>query len=267
MVTATNCSGSVTSSGTPPIEKATQPAPAAPTMLSRTSTSITLTTVTGCQYSRDGGVSWHSSPEFTGLTPNTSYTFTQRKAETATHKVSPASSSASFTTLTISVINITGVPTTAVVGTPLTLTGTVVPADATFQTIIWSVHDARTTGATITGGNILNKTAAGTVTVRTTIVDGTAVGVPYTKDFDITVSAATSVPELTPANPLKAWTNGQTLYISGIAEGKLWRVFGVSGQLIHQGIATSDLVTVPLNVQGVYIVQSEDWSVKVLLSN
>ena len=39
-----------------------------------------------------------------------------------------------------------GVPTTAKVGTPLTLTGTVVLADATYQTIVWSVQDARTAG-------------------------------------------------------------------------------------------------------------------------
>ena len=87
----------------------------------------------------------------------------------------------------VPVTNITGVPEMATAGTPLTLTGTVVPSNATNQTIVWSVQSAGTTGATITG-NTLNTTAAGTVTVRATIVNGASPTTPYTKDFSITVS-------------------------------------------------------------------------------
>jgi len=79
------------------------------------------------------------------------------------------------------------VPTTALAGTPLTLTGTVVPGNATYQTIVWSVYSAGTTGATITG-NTFNATGAGTAIVRATIANGTAPGTPYWKDFDIIVS-------------------------------------------------------------------------------
>ncbi|MCL2308457.1 MAG: hypothetical protein FWC38_09630, partial [Proteobacteria bacterium] len=68
----------------------------------------------------------------------------------------------------VAVTNITGVPTTATAGTPLALSGTVVPNNATNQTIAWSVQNAGTTGATIVG-NTLNTTAAGTVTVAATI--------------------------------------------------------------------------------------------------
>ncbi|MCL2070543.1 MAG: hypothetical protein FWH19_06125 [Treponema sp.] len=84
---------------------------------------------------------------------------------------------------------ITGVPTTATVGIPLTLISTVNPSNATNTTITWTVTTPGTTGATIAPGtNILNATAAGTATVRATIVDGTAVGMNYTQDFTITVS-------------------------------------------------------------------------------
>ncbi|MDR1380293.1 MAG: hypothetical protein LBJ47_02315, partial [Tannerella sp.] len=90
----------------------------------------------------------------------------------------------------IPVTNITGVPTAATAGAPLNLTGTVVPASATNQTIAWSVKTAGTTGATISGGSTLNTAAAGTVTVTATIANGRTASTPYTQDFSITVSAA-----------------------------------------------------------------------------
>jgi endo-1,4-beta-xylanase len=89
----------------------------------------------------------------------------------------------------VAVTNITGVPTTATAGTALTLTGTVNPATATNKTITWSVKDAGTTGASISGGNTLNTTGTGTVTVTASIANGLSYG-NYTQDFDITVLVA-----------------------------------------------------------------------------
>ncbi len=88
------------------------------------------------------------------------------------------------------VTGITGVATTATAETPLTLSGTVAPADATNQTIVWSVKSAGTTGATISGST-LSTTAAGTVTVTATIANGLTASSNYTQDFTITVDAAT----------------------------------------------------------------------------
>ena len=84
------------------------------------------------------------------------------------------------------VVGIADVPTAGTAGTPLILTGTVSPNDATYKNITWTVVNAGTTGATISG-NTLNTTAAGTVTVRATIVNGTAAGTNYTQDFYITI--------------------------------------------------------------------------------
>ncbi|MCL2290549.1 MAG: hypothetical protein FWC34_07600, partial [Bacteroidetes bacterium] len=89
----------------------------------------------------------------------------------------------------VPVTNITGVATTATVSLPLTLSGTVVPSDATNKTIAWSIQNVGTTGATLTG-NTLNTTAAGTVIVRATITNGAGTSTDYTKDFTITVSKA-----------------------------------------------------------------------------
>ncbi|WP_461256314.1 leucine-rich repeat protein [Treponema sp. R80B11-R83G3] len=82
----------------------------------------------------------------------------------------------------IRIVSIEGVPETGTAGTPLALTGTVRPAFASNTNIIWSVKDAGTTGASISG-NILNTAAVGKVTIRATVTDGKAEGKDYTQDF------------------------------------------------------------------------------------
>jgi hypothetical protein len=92
----------------------------------------------------------------------------------------------------VAVTDITGVPTTAVAGISLTLTGTVTPSNATNKTIVWTVKDAETTGAVISGNSLITVTA-GTVTVTAMVVNGSTVSSPYIKDFPIAVSASDPV--------------------------------------------------------------------------
>jgi len=73
------------------------------------------------------------------------------------------------------------------------LTSTVVPSNATNQTIAWSV----VSGSATVSGSTLNATAAGTVTVRATITDGTAQGTNYTQNFNITASGGTPATDYT----------------------------------------------------------------------
>jgi hypothetical protein len=75
----------------------------------------------------------------------------------------------------VPVTTITGLPSTATAGTPLTLTGTVEPLNATNRFIVWSVENPGTTAA------------AGTVVVLATVVNGGGSG-NYTHNFPITVS-------------------------------------------------------------------------------
>lgn len=88
----------------------------------------------------------------------------------------------------VAVTGITGVPTAATAYTDLTLTGTVAPANASNKTIVWSVKDAGTTGATISGST-LKTTAGGTASITATIKNGKAVGTHFTQDFTVTVTA------------------------------------------------------------------------------
>ena len=70
------------------------------------------------------------------------------------------------------------------VNVPLTLSGTVVPADATRRNIVWSIIYSGKTGATLSGNTITAK-AAGTVAVRVKITGGYASGKDFVKDFEI----------------------------------------------------------------------------------
>ncbi len=84
-------------------EKGDQAKPSAPTLDEKSYTSITLNTIAGGEYRRDGGA-WQDSPTFSGLSQGTQYSFTQRLKETATHNASPESDSASFTTIAIEIL-------------------------------------------------------------------------------------------------------------------------------------------------------------------
>ncbi|MDR3283896.1 MAG: hypothetical protein LBS97_01815 [Treponema sp.] len=91
----------------------------------------------------------------------------------------------------VAVTNITGAPSSVYVNTPLALTGTVVPANATNKTIVWSINPTGTTAANAElSGNSLTAGGDGTVKVIATIANGTALGTAYTQTIDVIVSAA-----------------------------------------------------------------------------
>ncbi|MCL1975720.1 MAG: hypothetical protein FWG61_06135 [Firmicutes bacterium] len=87
----------------------------------------------------------------------------------------------------VPVEDIIDVPEFLAIGTPLTLTGTVIPTDATFQDIIWSIKDDGGTGATLVG-DILNAVNEGYVTITATIINGKGLGIDFIKDFIIEVN-------------------------------------------------------------------------------
>jgi len=111
----------------------------------------------------------------------------------------------------VSVTAITGVPTGGITGTPIALSGSVEPANATNKTIAWSVKSPGTTGASISG-NTLTTTAAGTVAITATIANGQTASTPYTQDFYITI-ANTFVP-VTGITGVPSVASEGTLYLS-----------------------------------------------------
>jgi len=73
-------------------------APAAPTLQSKTSTSVTLTPNAEQEFSKDNGTTWQTSNVFTGLTPSTEYSFITRVKDDLNHEASPASAALTVTT-------------------------------------------------------------------------------------------------------------------------------------------------------------------------
>jgi len=84
-------------------------------------------------------------------------------------------------------------------------------------------------------------------------------GVPVTTDAQETTGSGEDLQ----ANPLTAYVQGGKLYVRGLTEGKPWSVYNASGMLVYRGIATSDEMTISLSALGLFIIQSENRTLKV----
>ncbi len=145
----------------------------APTVQSAKDDTVTLQAMAGYEYSRDGKT-WQSSPTFSGLTAGT-YTFYQRKAETADTAAGGASMATSVTvrgaTTTTTTITTTKTPTTtktttttkgtATTSTTATTTvpsatgsGTAKPTGTTASTVTSAVGSTPITSTTVTTGDV-----------------------------------------------------------------------------------------------------------------
>jgi len=155
-----------TATATVTVNKANQTAPAAPTMASRTSTSITLNACSGggCEYRRGSG-SWQTSTTFSGLTAGTSYSFTQKKVETTNYNESSVSSAASFSTSSKATPTCTCSPTTKTYGD-----GTYTIGFTTNSTGTKSYSSGTTSVATINSSTgLITIGNAGTSTITCTV--------------------------------------------------------------------------------------------------
>jgi len=160
----------------------------------------------------------------------------------------------------IPVTGITGVPTEATIGTPLELTGTVEPEDATNQTIVWSVQSAGTTGATISG-NMLNTTDIGTVIVMATIANGKAIDTNYTQPFTITVSAKVGIEQFM-SYKLQVYpnpTNGELRIDNGELKIDNAEIFDIYGKMQNTEIRSRKGNTIVMDISklasGVYFLR------------
>jgi len=139
------------------------------------------------------------------------------------------------TVVPVAVTNISGIPTTAQINTMLTLSGTVEPSNATNKTIVWSLIDAGTTHAVLSG-NTFFASAAGVAFLSATIKDGVAIGTDYEKQFTITVSTV-GIEQLTMNNEqLTIYPNPTTGQLIINCEDKgacpLVKVYNVVGQVV-----------------------------------
>jgi hypothetical protein len=76
---------------------------------------------------------------------------------------------------------------------------------------------------------------------------------------------STSINPTEISTPITVWVSNDVLHIKGLVHGEQYRIYTVSGTLVHHGIATSDIVRVE-NFQppktGIYILHTTTHSVK-----
>jgi hypothetical protein len=167
-------------------------------------------------------ISWVVKTPGAGVTSISGNTFTPTEAGSLVLTARIASGAAEGTPYTddftitinpafVAVTDINGIPSTrnAVTGTELNLNSgvTVVPANATNQSIVWSVKSAGTTGltnATVESG-VFNPGNAGTVTLTATIQNGAAQGQNVTKETTITIIKPVTGISGVPSNGTKGY--------------------------------------------------------------
>ena len=187
----------------------TYAAPSAPTLYYRTSDSVTLSYMEGCEYSKDG-TNWQSGTTFTGLTPNTTYTFYARKKASGYYKTSAASSGTQITTDKIVVTGVTLDKTsfTLDAGETATLAATVYPTNATDKTVTWSSSD--TNVATVSTSGKVTAKGAGQTTITVKTTDGSK-----TATCTVTVWETPAAPSTTPSVENSGTTSITLEYIEG----------------------------------------------------
>ena len=165
--------GAASAPSSPVTPKAAQTAPGAPTLLSKTASSITLDTIAGAEYSKNG-TDWQTSPAFTGLTPHTGYTFYARLAETATYSASPSSpESAAFTTdkaVLSGAVTLSGLPVFGETLTAVTSSLTTDPAGGALGTLSyqWERNGTVLPGVTSSGCTLVQEDIGTVITVTVT---------------------------------------------------------------------------------------------------
>ena len=96
-----------------------------------------------------------------------------------------------------------------------------------------------------------------TVTIRNPgILDGVV-----QQTFKV-VQQGTGINDISHLETLKARIQNGVLHVSGLTAGKLWSVYSVSGVLVYQNIADSDIADIALFAHGIYIVQSNGGMIK-----
>ncbi len=199
--------------------KALQSAPSNPTLMSKTQTTATLNAITGAEYSMDG-YTWQSGTTFTGLSPNTSYSFYARMAGTDTMKFSPSSAALSVTTEKATLGGSISIAGTFKCGEVLSVNTSALTADPDCGLGIISYQWTRD-GSNISGaiGNTYSLVAAdfGKV-INVTVVAENCTGSISSSNTNTT---AKGDPDYTAPTGLKA-TMGDTLADVALPEGFSW---------------------------------------------
>ena len=224
-VAGTSGDGLVSNTGTAEltVTKASQTAPDAPTMSSRTTNSVTLNAISGGQGTVQYGYvkgnsgtpsSWQNGTTFSGLQPGTDYTFYACYAGNDYYNESPVSAGLTVTTLPeITASNLDA----GYVGVPYNAT---LNANAgSGKTVTWTLASGTLPdGLTLNNNGTISGTPKAAVTnytftVQATINDAGNTPVSNSQEMSITINAGTSVVSITYGSG--TYTYGERITISG----------------------------------------------------
>jgi len=176
----------------------------------------------------------------------------------------------------IPVTNIINLPDSAKVGVPLTLSGTVIPSNATCQTIEWSIKTDGGTNSSL-DVNIFTALNPGTVTVTATIKDGLAENEDYVQDFNIKIIKEEIGIEENRLDKILIYSYKNTIYVKNAEMQSMEalpkiEVFDIMGRMVYQGTETVITLQVPTGVYNVRLIlqdrdTTESVSTKVLILN
>jgi len=100
---------------------------------------------------------------------------------------------------------------------------------------------------------------------------GTNCGISYANGtntgfipLDVTVFSPSGIDNISQVQSLKAWIKNGQLHMSGLTPGKLWKCYNIFGAIVHQSIADNDEAEITLPAHGMYIVQSDNSTMKVI---
>ena len=82
----------------------------------------------------------------------------------------------------------------------------------------------------------------------------------------ITTTTATVIDssEIPQAEVLKAKIINEELHVSGLTPGRVWNVYNMYGELVSQNVAKSVKEKIPLKGREVYIVQSDNRTIRII---
>ena len=137
-----------------------------------------------------------------------------------------------------------------------------VPLNAVYSTITWSSKDGNV--VTVNERGIVKAIAPGETDVIATIKNEK--GAEYSMFCHVIVDDALGINNVLNDNAcIKVWANNYQLHISGIKPGQHINVYAANGTMIYQETANNNMVTIPIPAHGVYVVQIDNYSTKVLL--
>ena len=136
------------------------------------------------------------------------------------------------------------------------------PFNAEYENILWNSTNENV--ATVSPKGVITAVAPGTTTITATVE--TEKGADCSVSCIVTVSDVSGI-NAVPYNPLSAWIDNGMLHIKGLKPGNIFSIYDAMGKPVYRGTAESTEVNRPIEGKGIFIVKTENCTVKVININ